>query len=98
VSPAKAGKAQSGKAATKNEPTARERSAAKPQPRMNWLQENTKITARPTATGAEMDGGVEEWLDLTPALSSRRGRIIGRLTKNPRLLMPNSQPLSDDDR
>jgi hypothetical protein len=45
-----------------------------------------------------MDGGVEEWLDLTPALSSRRGRIIGRLTKNPRLLMPNSQPLSDDDR
>ena len=37
-----------------------------------------------------MDSGMEgakQWLDLAPALSSRRGRIIGRLTENPQLVV-----------
>jgi len=55
---------------------------------------NTKTTAWPAATGAEMESGMEgakQWLDLAwsltrrfaRALSSRRGRIIGRLTEKP---------------
>jgi hypothetical protein len=54
--------------------------------RLNGRKNGAKGLAGPAATGAEIESGmksVKQWLDLTPTLSSRRGRIIGRLIEKP---------------